>query len=308
MTKGVTKMKKNKIRLLLPVDGSESSLGAVKYISRFPSFKTAEMVLFHVRTNLPEYYFDLEKDPQYKPYASRLAEIRSWEAEREKQFEEFAQKAKNVFQRAGLPKETVTIKIVDKKQGIARDIVREAQANYSAVVVGRKGAGKLRDIVLGSVSNKLLERIVSIPLCLVGQNPKTGKLLLAFDGSQGSKRAVEFAGRAMGDSGFEIELIHVIRGEQEKYVALAKESMDLAYDELEKSLIKAGFEPDHVSSKIITGARSRAGSIIKEAEVENFGTVIVGRRGLSKVQEFFMGRVGHKVIQMAKKQAVWVVN
>jgi hypothetical protein len=29
---------------------------------------------------------------------------------------------------------------------------------------------------------------------------------------------------------------------------------------------------------------------------------------LSKVREFFMGRVSNKVIHMAKKYAVWVVN
>lgn len=301
-------MVKQKDRFLLPVDGSKSSVETVKYISHIPSLKTAEIVLFHVMTKLPEYYFDLEKQPQYKQYASRLAEIKSWEAEREKEIRSFSETAKKIFLKNGFPEEAVIVKIRDKKQGIARDIVHEAQEKYTAVIVGRKGKGRLKGIVLGSVSNKLLERIVSIPLCLVGQRPETGKILLAFDGSPGSKRAVDFVGKAMGASNFAVELIHVIRGEQEKYVSLAKEAMEIEFDEMKKKLIGFGFEPDLVELKILTGAVSRAEAIIKEASSGNFGTIVVGRRGLSKVQEFFMGRVGNKVVQMAKKQAVWVVN
>jgi nucleotide-binding universal stress UspA family protein len=34
----------------------------------------------------------------------------------------------------------------------------------------------------------------------------------------------------------------------------------------------------------------------------------VGRRGLSRVRDFLIGRVSNKLIQLAKNQAVWVVN
>jgi len=34
---------------------------------------------------------------------------------------------------------------------------------------------------------------------------------------------------------------------------------------------------------------------------------LVRRRGLSKVEAFFMGRVGHKVVYGGKKFTVWVV-
>ncbi|MHC4842819.1 MAG: hypothetical protein ACYTEE_03370 [Planctomycetota bacterium] len=34
----------------------------------------------------------------------------------------------------------------------------------------------------------------------------------------------------------------------------------------------------------------------------------MGRRGLSRVEDFFMGRVSKKVLQLAKWTAVWVVS
>ena len=39
-----------------------------------------------------------------------------------------------------------------------------------------------------------------------------------------------------------------------------------------------------------------------------YGTIVVGRRGLSTVEEFDMGRVSNKLVQAAKDRAVWVVG
>jgi hypothetical protein len=50
-----------------------------------------------------------------------------------------------------------------------------------------------------------------------------------------------------------------------------------------------------------------ARDIVREAE-GRYGCVVGGRRGLSEVLDFFMGRVSNKVVHMAEKQAVWVVN
>ena len=56
-----------------------------------------------------------------------------------------------------------------------------------------------------------------------------------------------------------------------------------------------------------SGVRSRSEAIVKEAADGGFGTIVVGRRGLSKVEAFFMGRVGHEVVYGGKMFSVWVV-
>jgi nucleotide-binding universal stress UspA family protein len=73
-------------------------------------------------------------------------------------------------------------------------------------------------------------------------------------------------------------------------------------------LEKAGVEGDRISTKIVTGAASRAKAIVEEAKNGGYGTIAVGRRGLSRVEECFMGRVSKKVIQLAQEMAVWVVS
>ena len=54
--------------------------------------------------------------------------------------------------------------------------------------------------------------------------------------------------------------------------------------------------------------RTKSDAIVKEANEGGYGTIVVGRRGLSRVREFFIGRVSMKVIQLARKHAVWVVS
>ncbi|MDY7037686.1 MAG: hypothetical protein SV375_16180 [Thermodesulfobacteriota bacterium] len=43
--------------------------------------------------------------------------------------------------------------------------------------------------------------------------------------------------------------------------------------------MKSEFVPDQKSTKIHTGAYSRAGAIIQEAGKGGYGTIILGRRG-----------------------------
>jgi nucleotide-binding universal stress UspA family protein len=73
-------------------------------------------------------------------------------------------------------------------------------------------------------------------------------------------------------------------------------------------LQSAGLNRDRISSKIRSGVASRAEAIVEEARKSGCGTIIVGRRGMSRVREFFMGRVSKKVLQLAKWNAVWVVS
>ena len=73
-------------------------------------------------------------------------------------------------------------------------------------------------------------------------------------------------------------------------------------------LLKHGLAADNIDIKIIDGSRSVADDILKAAKADNFGTIILGRRGVSRVKEFFIGSVTRKVIQHAVGFTVWVVR
>ncbi len=305
-------------KILVPMDGSDHALKAVRYISDIPTFQKMKVVLFHVYYKPHEHYRDLEKNLEFDH--RMIKEINELEKRQEMSVLRYMENARQVLMDAGFSSDNIKIKTNTEEKGVARDIIREAKYNYSAVVVGRKGISDLDSLVLGSVSIKLIEKLDFTPLLVVGKCPKPDKILLAVDGSDGAMRAVDYVGTTLGGSDFEVTLAHVIRGGEtlnsgyrllvplKEYIKEAKEEITAYFDEAKNRLINSGFEPNQVSTKIITGVYSRAVAIFEEAKDGGYGTIVVGRRGLSKVREFFMGRVSNKLIQLGRKHAVWVVN
>jgi nucleotide-binding universal stress UspA family protein len=84
--------------------------------------------------------------------------------------------------------------------------------------------------------------------------------------------------------------------------------MGTTFEEARKVLEEAGIRRKRIETEIISGAYSRASTLVEEARKRQCGTIVVGRRGLSKIEEFFLGRVSSKVLQMASDKTVWIVG
>ncbi|KJS30154.1 MAG: hypothetical protein VR64_17710 [Desulfatitalea sp. BRH_c12] len=298
-------------KILVALDGSSQSFETIKYIGGVKLFKQEhiELVLYTVYNAMPQAYRDLGKDPQF---AKVYSEVLHWEHNEKKRCEGFLEQAQVALRDAGIPASQVKVKLRKKKVGIARDIIKEAHDGYSAVMIGRRGGGLIKDIHLGSVAVKLISALTDVPLCVVGQDvPVTGKILMALDISDYARRVVDFAAATLVPHDYHLRLFHAIRSE----TSLPPEAEELLRSEvqshllhLREGLITAGVQPDLVTIRILTGIRSRAEAVIEEAVREGIGTIMMGRSGIHKISDFFIGRVSNKVIQMAKKQAVWIIT
>ena len=293
-------------RILIALDGSEHAFEGVIYISRIPCFQRMKVDLLYVFMKAPETYLDLESQPFY---AQEVRDIRSWVMQEKTDLHDYLEIASQYLIEAGFREDAVQVHIKEKKSGIARDIIEKAKrGEYAAVIAGRWGASKLNDIPLGNVAFKLLERVSFIPLALVGVDPRPGKVLVGFDGSETSMRAVKMTSNFFCDTDCNVLLLHVIRNRDSAVTEKAIERIQPLFEDAAKHLVGKGFDSKRIESKIITNAESRAGSIIEEARAGGYGTIVVGRRGVSGVHDFFMGRVCLKVVQLAVGQAVWIVN
>jgi nucleotide-binding universal stress UspA family protein len=304
-------------KILVPLDGSERCLKTIQYITDIKPFLNSRMVLFHVLSTVPESFYDLERDPRS---TASVHVARAWEREQKKFIEAYMQKAKQILMANGFSEDTVSIKIQKRRKGIARDIIREAREDYAAVIARRRGMTGLRNIVLGSVAVKLLEKLSFLPFIMAGRVAPGNKILLAFDGSEGAMRAVDFVGSTLGGYDFQLGLISVIRGSEKarskyRHIFSPREhrksiesDLKTACDRAKTALIATGFKADRVSVKIVTGALSRAKVIAAEAKQESYGTIVLGRRGVSGPRDFFIGRVTNKVIHIARDRTVWVVR
>ena len=310
-------MTKQTKKLLLAIDGSDRALDMVKYVSQFAPFHEMRAVLFNVHSGVPESYWDLEKNPQYSQAAR---EVRAWEMEQRKVINENMEKARQLMIRAGFPQHEITVKVQNRRRGIARDIIHEAGNGYNAVIIGRKGFGTYKEIIVGSVANKIVEKSAFLPVLMIGHIPPDENILVAIDRSEGAMRAVEYVADTLGGLDFKIHLLHVIRGVGDLQPGLphlffpkdsveqAAQEINVVFDKARRRLMDAGFQENQITTKIISGAQSRAGAIIQEARDQDYGTIVIGRKGLSKIQEFFMGRVSNKVIHTVRNRAVWVVT
>jgi nucleotide-binding universal stress UspA family protein len=297
-------------RLLLAVDGSDRALQTVRYAGEEEAFKGMKIVLFHVFNSIPDAYYDLEKEPKS---VKVVRHVRSWEAEQKKNMRTYMEEARQMLLDAGHAPTAVDIKIQNRKKGVARDIIIEARKGYDAVLVRRRGFTSLKNVTVGSVTNKLLEKLTFIPVLIAGRKPINKKVLVAVDGSPGATKAVQFVADLLGPLGnYQVRLLHVVRGGAKSDVEALEENVAIqsgaVFKEAVKILTAAGFDQQKISTKTITGVISRAGAIVNMAEKGGWSTIVVGRRGLSSISDFFMGRVSNKVVHAGRKDTLWVVT
>jgi nucleotide-binding universal stress UspA family protein len=270
----------------------------------FPAEHT-EVVLFHVLTPFPESFWDIEKEPQNLYEEDR---IRSWEIEQNEKIQMFMEKARRLFLDQNFPQDAVRVKIQGRITGIARDIVHESHNRYDGVVLGRWGTSMLKDFLWGSVANKLIGRLIHTPVCVVGGTPLVGKMLVAIDASEGAKRTVDYVGAMADSSHWEIFLFHAIRDYDRNKTDQTEKIIGSIFKEAVDHFEKAGFNRHQIHTRIVSHVPSRASAIVVEALNGGYGTIVVGRRGVSNVKEFDMGRVSNKIIQMAREMAVWIIT
>jgi len=304
-------------KILVPVDGSDRALNTVRYIAKNEPFHTMRIVLFHVFSAVPESYWDLETDPRS---TKTIKQARAWEASQRKIIQDYMAQAVQLLRKAGIASKLIETRIQNRKKGIARDIIRESHSGYAAVVTRRRGLTGLTGVVLGSVATKLVEKLDFLPLILVGRKPAGNKILIAFDASEDAAKAVDFVGAVLSGFNYEAGLVHVIRGDGQpqsamRHILSSKEFTRAADKSITpelyiatKKLISLGFDARNISTKIITGVISRARAITDEARSNDYGTLVMGRKGRSQVRSFFIGRVTNKVIHMARERTVWVIR
>lgn len=152
-------------KILIALDDSENALRAVEYVAN--SFNTDHSItLFSVVLDTPA-ICDMNS-PSLTPYfLSQKETFCLLEDQKKLLAKEALQKAKELLLKAGFEERKVTIKVVDKKKGIARGIVNEANADYDTIVLGRRGLSSIKEFFLGSVPLKVLQSAGNISVLLV---------------------------------------------------------------------------------------------------------------------------------------------
>jgi nucleotide-binding universal stress UspA family protein len=312
--------------VLIAVDGSPHSLDAVNYVAfQCRGYATRVNLLYVFPMACDELVCQINMNGELK----RSIEEKYYEFNR--QCERLAQdsidRAKAILIELGMAPKYITGVPQMWQSGIARDILKEAAKNYDAVVIGRRGISRAEAILLGSVSAKVVQGSDVTPVWVIGKNSASREgspnMLLAVDASENSRKAVEYSADFAAGNGAEVTLCHVVRrlipGGATPALELAGEEIEKELQEQMKSkvqemfetyrsiLVDAGVAPNKIATVCRTGSYSRAAEILEIARTGDFDTVVLGKRGISTVREFFMGRVTSKVLNGADDLSVWIV-
>lgn len=153
------------------------------------------------------------------------------------------------------------------------------------------------------------------------------KILVAFDDSKNAMRGVEFTAKSFTPDHkvtlfsvipdttaaceiFSPELTTYFLSQREIFCSMQDKKRELVDEALAKAkqlLLDAGFPQDNIAVKVAPQKKGVARDIIDEA-ASGYDIIVIGRRGLSTIKEFFLGSVSQKVINSAGDISVVLVS
>lgn len=151
-------------------------------------------------------------------------------------------------------------------------------------------------------------------------------ILIAIDDSNHSRRAVQYAlsmSRVLEDLSF--MLFHVqpsisqyvleeaekdpeARGRLKKIVRKNREKADTVLNRFKEMMLDAGVNDSRIKTVSMPTLSGIAKDILDYSQGNRLDAVVVGRRGVSKVQETLLGSVTANLLQHSRVTPVWVVS
>jgi len=304
-------------KILAAVDGSVPSYNALRYLSHlFTDLADISVHLFYV---VP--VGSLEPGMDWLDDGDRLLVLPSEARERVRRAERFMEEAVLQLGRRGIGPDQVSTEITLSRMGVAHDIINEARKGlYDAVLMGRRGLGRVEEYILGSVSLDIVRQAADVPLWVVDGKVNSRLFLLPVDRSFNSLKAADHLAFILQDNPYAaVCLVHfeaVLGGDTEPdrkeleslwgagWCAEHLEGEDAVYAAPEALLVERGFPAERVIRLPESHSFTPHGAILKVCK--GCGTVVIGRRRRA-VDRVLVKRVSAKVMELAREIAVWLV-
>jgi len=282
------------MRVLLATDGSKDARAAAAYLKELP-LPPATTVRIVVAVTLPG--FSLEEPAIREFKRSVLEEARG-----------LADEARAVLVRRELSVETDVV-VGDPRAEIVR-LADEWRADL--IVLGARGLGRIKRLLLGSVS-LAVARHASCPVLVVKGRPrKLASVLVAMDGSEDSFRAARFLQSLVLPRRTKVRLLSVVEplrypttapgAVRGQLLRMIKEVEAERRGELDKVLERAAAQLDDKLTRVTrsTPTGAPADEIIAAANDYDTDLVIVGARGRGGMARLLLGSVSEKVLRDAR--------
>ncbi|MCL7487514.1 MAG: universal stress protein [Desulfobulbaceae bacterium] len=305
-------------KVLVAIDGSVYSLNSIDYLIRlFHDDKSFSLHLFAVVSQTgagQNWMYEVDPHREHTP----LTEQRRITAEK------YLRDAKARLMRNGFSEEQISFTAHITGSQLTHAIHHEAnKGGYDALVIGRRGMGKVGELFFGSVSAFLVEKCHEIPIWLVDGEISSNRFLLAVHCQPQSLLAADHvAFMAKSNPEAEILLYHsnILFGKdqlanpEDFYEIWGKEWCD-QYLDPENYLFYAhaqvlkdhGIDPKRITQLPMGRNLYVSRDLIKQAKKHKCGTIVMGRRPRAAEKGIF-GGVSDQTLQQAQNLALWLVG
>ncbi len=285
-------------KILLATDGSEESTHAGRMAAALAEKTGSELHVVYV-------------EPLPHPYALSEATI---------YYPEMRDEVRQTARDEGREKLAAEVEKIEATCGVAGTHARighpDAEISHLAeeisaglIVIGSRGLGPFRRLLMGSVSNSVVRHAHgSVLVVRDGGDALPERILLAVDGSKESRLARETAAELSAATGAEVHVAHVLPSPERMYGPHFY-SADVKGSLLERVERDAREFLDRQAGEI-SSAGGRVGEthvlsgnapavIVKLAEELHADLTVLGSRGLGGVRRALMGSVSDSVVRHA---------
>jgi nucleotide-binding universal stress UspA family protein len=305
-------------KILAAIDGSIFSSNSLDYLIRLfardPEFSVDLLGVVSSAGGDQNWMFDV--DPLRDQTPAMDAKTRVAMA--------YLNDAKKRLLRNGFPEKQVNIRTESSHADIAKTIYFAAmQGKYDALLIGRRGIGKVGEMFFGSVSSRLVEMCHEVPLWIIDGDITEARFLLAVHALPVSLLAADHLAFILHkNQDVEVLLYHSLQifgGDppappEDFYEQWGKEwceqHLDLdnyLFGAHTRILIEGGIDRKQIRQLPVQKDIDASHDLLRQAHEHRCGTIVLGRRG-RQTSKGWLGGVSERTMNKAQDKAVWLIG